>query len=295
MPAVACLASGASITTLCCSTVPSANTAAEPRARITAKAGPYESRRLSTADGDGGAVVRLLELLDHPAAPATGEEAEGPPDQHQDPVLEADQIEDVDAEPEEPRGEPTHFEALDVCDRARAADRGDVALVAVAERLVIAASLARPDDLGHVAPLLHRDGGDAQQVLRLPVLAADANHVAESEHLWMPRHCQIRCDRDASGPVHVRSRRLTEVPGERGGGHPGRPDHRAGGNALLIVLGILDRDAVLVDVHHGVSHERSHTEMLQRARGPRRELRREAGQQPVDRLDQQDLRLRWID
>src|SRR5262249_20144850 len=137
MPALASFASGAAITTRCWSTVPSAKTAAEPKARTTAMAGPYEPGRLAPPHGHGGAVVGLLELLDHPAAAPAGEEAERPAGQDEDPVLEADQIEDVDHEPEEPRREAAHLEALDVGDGARAPDRRDVALVPVAEGLVV--------------------------------------------------------------------------------------------------------------------------------------------------------------
>src|SRR5919201_4218531 len=51
---------------------------------------------LPPPDCERGSLGLLLEVLDHPTSAAASEEAERPADQDQYPVLEADQIEDVD-------------------------------------------------------------------------------------------------------------------------------------------------------------------------------------------------------
>ena len=149
---------GASITTRCCSTVPSANTAAEPKARITAMGAAYEGGR-ATPCGSGT-------VLDHASAAAAREEAERPADQHQQPVLEADQVPEVDHEPGDPGGKPAQANGVEVRDGPCPADRREVALVAVVERLVVPAPQTGLDELGGVAALLHGDRRDAREVLQ---------------------------------------------------------------------------------------------------------------------------------
>ena len=194
----------------------------------------------------------------------------------------------------DPGGEAAHPDSLDVGHGARAADGRDVSLVAVAEGLRLLAAQARLDHLGRVAPLLHGDRRDPEQLLRLAVLAEHPDHVAEREHLGMARQGQLGPHRDAPGPIDVGSRRLSQLAGERGRGHAGRPDHRAGRDALLPVFAaVLDRDAVVVDVDHRVAEQWGDAEMLERARRLVRERRRKAGEQPIDRLDEQDPALAW--
>ena len=103
----------------------------------------------------------------------------------------------------------------------------------------------------------------------------------------MPGKREVGRDRDAPSSVDLGSRGLAQLAGQRGRRHAGRPDHGARGDPLLAVAGILDRDAVLVDVHDGVAEQRRDPQVLERASSLGRELRWEAGQQPVDRLDQQ--------
>ena len=67
------------------------------------------------------------------AAPAR-DEAEAPAEKHEQPVLEADQIEEVQPEPEQPGRQSRDVHAFEVGNRARAADRREVALVVVTER-----------------------------------------------------------------------------------------------------------------------------------------------------------------
>src|SRR3954468_8016961 len=155
MPALASRASGAFITTLCCRTVPSAKTAAEPKARITVIAvslcgGPV----LSSLRPDRG---RRVDVLDHASAPASREEAERPADQHEQPVLEPDQVPEVHHEPGDPCRESAQPRNVDVRHGPRPADRREVALIAIAERLGILTAQTGLDELGGVAALLHRN------------------------------------------------------------------------------------------------------------------------------------------
>ena len=103
-------------------------------------------------------------------------------------------------------GKPAEPRGVEVRDRPRPADRRQVALVAVPERLVVAASEPRLDELGGVAALLHRDGRDAWQVLQLAVLAVHPHHVAEREHLGMAREATGRA------PTETRPARSTSAP-----------------------------------------------------------------------------------
>src|SRR3954466_16414340 len=70
---------------------------------------------------------------DHTGAAAVAHEAERPADEHDEPVLEADQVREVNAEPERPRDEAGQSERAELAHRAQPADRRQVALVAVAE------------------------------------------------------------------------------------------------------------------------------------------------------------------
>src|SRR5437773_2265359 len=74
--------------------------------------------------------------VNDPRAAPAGQEAEGPPCEDEQPVLEADQVEEVQSQPEGPGGEAREVQPLDVGDRTRAADRGEVSLVPVVKRLV---------------------------------------------------------------------------------------------------------------------------------------------------------------
>jgi hypothetical protein len=97
---------------------------------------------LSLGGAHGGSVhlpdengLGVRRASDETCAAAVRSEAHRPADEHEDPVLEADEIEEMDDEPREPRDEAAQAEALDVCDGGSTADRREVALVAVAERL----------------------------------------------------------------------------------------------------------------------------------------------------------------
>src|SRR4051812_644130 len=80
--------------------------------------------------------LSLRRIFGDQAGPApVGREADQPSDEDQYAVLEADEVPEVDGEPDDPREKPTESKAFDVGHRAGTADGGQVALVVVAERL----------------------------------------------------------------------------------------------------------------------------------------------------------------
>src|SRR4051794_3052473 len=105
---------------------------------------------------EAGMPPRLRLVAGDQARPAAaGDEAEAPADEHEEPVLEPDEVPEVDHQPGDPGDEAAELDALDVGHGGGAADRGQVALVDVAEGLRRRAAQAPADGLGGIAPLLH--------------------------------------------------------------------------------------------------------------------------------------------
>src|SRR3954451_13730349 len=146
----------------------------------------------SAARGAGAASVTLCLAAGYQlrAAPAR-DEAEAPAQEDEQPVLESDQIEEVHAQPEEPRQRTIHPDEVEIRHRAGAADRGQVALVAVMERRGLAAAHPVRNQAPGVAALLDRRGRHAGQLLRLTVPAAHAHHVSERDYLGMSGQRQV--------------------------------------------------------------------------------------------------------
>src|SRR5437660_1050707 len=86
-------------------------------------------------------------LGDEPGAAPTGGEAERPADEHENAVLEADQVPEVDEEPGDPGDEAAQLQALDIRDGGGATDRRQIALVAVTERRRVGGAQAIEHDL----------------------------------------------------------------------------------------------------------------------------------------------------
>jgi hypothetical protein len=86
-----------------------------------------------------------------------GGEAECPADEDEEPVLEADEVPEVDDEPGDPSDEAAEFQPLDVGDCGCSSDRGEVAFVSVAELRSGARAQPSLHDLRGVAALLHGD------------------------------------------------------------------------------------------------------------------------------------------
>src|SRR5205814_7284787 len=104
---------------------------------------------------------------DQTRATAVRDEAEGPAHDDEQPVLEADEVPEVDDEPRDPGEEAAELEPLDLGDGCRAPDRREVALVAVVERRRLPRAQAVAHDRGRVPALLHRDRRNAGKLRRV--------------------------------------------------------------------------------------------------------------------------------
>jgi hypothetical protein len=120
----------------------------------------------------------------------------------------------VDEQPHDPRGEPGQVDALHVRDGLRAADGRQVALVAVPERRRAPSREPGADQLGGVAALLHGHRRDAGELRDPAVGSAHAHHVADREHLGMPRKREVGRDGHPPGAVALGAGQLAEPPGE---------------------------------------------------------------------------------
>src|SRR4051794_22149308 len=80
-------------------------------------------------------LIRRRDAGDQPRAAPTRHEAEHPPQEHEQPVLEADQVVEVDDEPRDPGHQAAEANDVQIGDGAGPADRREVALVEVVEGL----------------------------------------------------------------------------------------------------------------------------------------------------------------
>src|SRR5690242_419948 len=98
-------------------------------------------------------------------------------------VAEADQVEDVDDQPCDPGEKAGHFHQPQVNQSVGTSYGGKVALVKVAERLMLLfARDALCNERGHIAAFLHGNGGNTGE--RLAVLR-DGGGVADDEDVGM--------------------------------------------------------------------------------------------------------------
>ncbi len=139
------------------------------------------------------------------------------------------------------------MQAADVGHGFVAADDGQQALVAVAERRRVLAQAAVAQHLGHVLPLLHSHLGHAGQ--RLTVLLI-VGQVADDEDVGVAGQRQVRPDDEATGAVLLRPGALGQHRAQRGSAHARTPQDGVGGNAGLFAGGILDDDVAGGDLGH---------------------------------------------
>ena len=201
----------------------------------------------------------------------------------------------MDGEPRPPGDEPAEMHAFEVGHRAGAPDRREVALVGVVERAGVGASHPLADRARRVAAHLHRDRRDAGEDMGAAVGLADADHVADREHLGVARHREVRLDEEALGAIGLDARALRQQPRQRRRDNAGGPDDGARVDALGRVVGALDGDARRVDVDDRLLEAHGDAQALERALGLRRQRRWEGREDAVDRLDEQDARLRHVD
>ena len=143
-----------------------------------------------------------VRAADQPRAAPVREEAERPAREHEQAVLKADQVPQVDRQPGHPGQRAAEMDPFEVGDGARAADRREVALVAIAKRLGLPAGEPGEQRAGGVTSLLHRHGGEPGKRLQL-VAPADRDHVAEGEHLRMPAQRQVFLHDHASRAIEL--------------------------------------------------------------------------------------------
>ena len=215
----------------------------------------------------------------------------GPADEDDEPVREADQVEDVDPEPQQPGGEPAlppeRAEPADVGDPGEPPDDRDVAVVAVAVRLVRPAEDAAADDLRGVGAALHRALRDARRrLVRLPRLTAASPTTKISGWPGIVRSgsTMTRPDAIGRGPG-----RLGDGPREARAEDARGPEDGPGRDGLLRPVGRRRRG------HR--PRRRSTTrvrrpdldpELLELALRRRRSIGRIRRQDPIHRLDQDD-------
>ena len=109
------------------------------------------------------------------------------------------------SQPHHPAGEAAEADALELDHGAEPPDRRHAAEVDVLERhrLVTAALQPAPDRAPGEETLLHRDLGDAGEVI-------EAHHVADGEHLGVPGQRAVGEHRHATGAVDLRPRGISQ-------------------------------------------------------------------------------------
>src|SRR5258707_13791462 len=143
-------------------------------------------------------------------------------------IAKADQVVDVDKEPEHPGEQAGKLQPLEINDGIRAPDRGEATLINIAKRLLWPAhGDALLNQPGHIATLLHGGGRNAGD--RSPALT-EARGVANPKIVGRLGYAQIGIDPHAPAAIHLRAQPLAS----RRGRHPRAPDHRLAGDPLTI-------------------------------------------------------------
>ena len=169
----------------------------------------------------------MLHPGDEPRPAAEGQVRPGPVEQHQQPVAEADQEEDVDEQPGQPGEEARAASAArTVAHRRAAADDGEAALVEVAERPRRLAAQRAADVRPPCAGPPASPRGDTPGT-GLPSCSSAARSPM-TKTSSVPGDGQVGLDQHPARAVERHAQRA----GQRRGRHPRRPDHRARRQAL---------------------------------------------------------------
>src|SRR5918995_1280195 len=147
----------------------------------------------------GGGYGCVLCAGDEAGTAVEGEVGEEPLERDQQPVAEADELDDVKAGPGQPGVEAGERNAVDVGNRPVAADRRHVAQVLVAERTGFPAGQDAEGVASGPGALLDGDLGDARQ--RSPALIVQRRGIADDEDLRVAGQREVRCDQHPAGPV----------------------------------------------------------------------------------------------
>ena len=219
-----------------------------------------------------------------------GEEAPGPPDQHDEAVREPDQVGDVDAEPEHPGGEAAlpseRPEPRHVRDRRAPPDDRDVAVVSVPEGLVRSPEDAPPDRLRGVGAALHGALGDAGH--REALLPRLDRGITDHEDLRVAGNRQVRAHDHPPDSIGLGIECGRNVADETRDRDPGAPQERSCRDLVRRTVGGRHPRGAIVDVDDPGSGADLHPEALELALGGSGSIRRVLRQDPIHRLDQDD-------
>ena len=215
-----------------------------------------------------------------------------------DPVREADQVQDVDDEPqcpgEEPALSPERAEPRDVRDARQPADHRDIALVGIAERRC---SPPRRDGAGSSGQRGGRSGSPPGQrpgtgLSRFHGMIA-ASPTAKISG-WPGRLRSEPTSRRPSRSVG-RPRRLGHRAHERRRLDPGRPQRPSGSGSARFDPRPATVTELLVDGDDAPPRPDRSPEPLELAPGRRRAVLRVGRQDPIHRLHQEDPGARGVD
>ena len=230
-----------------------------------------------------------LLLRDRPLRPTAADERDGPLEQGRHPALEADQVQQVHREPQQPGHEPAELQLAHRRHRVEPADGGHRALVLVAERGAgLLLRQAAADLAGHVLPALDRHLGHAGQ-------AVQGRHVTDDVDLGVAGQRQVRQHRDAPGTVELGAGLLGQQRAQRAALHPRGPHLGARLDPAGGPVRVPHLDPVAVDVGDGDAELDVHAHPRQLLVGLLPERLGEAGQHPRCGVDQDDLRVRRVD
>src|SRR6266850_5061949 len=124
-------------------------------------------------------------------------------------ALKFHNVDQVDKEPDQPRGQPRYVKAENVGHGRRAADDGHIALIEIVERRQFRLAFqARPDSLCRVGASLHRYLRDAGQLL--PFLVHGQGEIADDENVWIRRDSEVAVDLDSAAAIRFRLGALRE-------------------------------------------------------------------------------------
>ena len=127
--------------------------------------------------------------VDEPSPSLAREVGEEPLGEDDEPVAEADEVEDMDKAPAEPGDKAGELDFAKHADRFGFADGGHRSFVVVDKGGALVFLQPFPQDLGDVAPLLYGNGSKARQ--RLPFFIHSAGGISQNENFWMVRNREI--------------------------------------------------------------------------------------------------------
>src|SRR6476620_3978809 len=230
-----------------------------------------------------------LLLGDHPLRAAPTDESDDPVQQRRDAVLEADDVDEVDGQPEDPGEEPAELRLAHRRHGREPRDRRHRALVADLAGPSGPSPLQTADDLLRgVAPTLDGDLRDARQSLQ-------GHHVADDVDLGVAGQGEVVLDLDATGPVERSARLFGELATERRGADACGPHLADGLDALTPTVTELHLDAGRVDVDDLGAEAHLDAHVGQSLDGPVAELLPERAEHSRRGVEQDDARLGGVD